>query len=178
GQVDDNHIIWEFLLGGGEVSDMCAQALTSYYSPADLGSTVTRSWSNKAAKAGHDPCVPTDGTPYFNSMPLLNEDVSVGGQGTSKGVTIAVGATKTIEVDLFSDAPTTGPWTVTAEDSSALTGDTPELVMTWDRLTGVNGEKLHLTITVDHASQYGAEGFIIESTLGDRTNTWAGLVGN
>ncbi len=177
-QVDDNHIIWEFLLGGGEVSDMCAQSRSSYYSPADVGATVTRSWSNAAAKAGHDPCVPTDGTPYFNSMPLLAESVNIPGLGTTKGVNIAIGATKTIEVDLFSDAPTSGAWTVDAVDSATLQGTDPELALAWDRTSGVNGEKLHLTITVLKQSQYGAEGFIITSSLGERQNLWAGIVGN
>ena len=34
----------------------------------------------------------------------------------TKGVTIPVGNSKTIEVDLFSDADTGGPWTVAADD--------------------------------------------------------------
>ena len=178
GNLDDAHIIWQFLLGGSEVSDMCAQSLSSYYSPPDIGSIVTRSWSNASAKAGHDPCVPTDGTPYFNSMPVLGESVNVGGQFNSKGVKIPVGSSKTIEVDLFSDAATSGPWSVDVTDSATLQGQTPELEFSWDRTSGVNGEKLHLTITVDKASQYNAEGFIISSTLGDRTNTWVGLVAN
>lgn len=177
-QVDDNHIIWEFVLGGGETGDMCAQSQSSYYVPSDLGVTVQRTWSNAAAKAGHDPCLPSDGSAYFNSMPLLSEKVNVAGQITTKGITIPVGQSKTIEVDLFSDAKTSGPWTVSATDSASLQGQTPELQFDWDRTSGVNGEKLHLTITVVKASQYNAEGFIIDSKLGSRRTFWAGLVGN
>ncbi len=178
GQVDDNHIIWEFVLGGGETGDMCAQSQSSYFVPSDLGVTVQRTWSNAAAKAGHDPCLPSDGTPYFNSMPLLSEKVNVAGQISTKGITIPVGQSKTIEVDLFSDAKTSGPWTVSATDSATLQGQTPELKFDWDRTSGVNGEKLHLTITVVKASQYNAEGFMIDSKLNGRRTFWAGLVGN
>ncbi|HEY2369523.1 MAG TPA: hypothetical protein VGH87_24160, partial [Polyangiaceae bacterium] len=32
-QVDDNHIVWEFVLGGGETGDMCAQFKASYVTP-------------------------------------------------------------------------------------------------------------------------------------------------
>jgi hypothetical protein len=178
GQVDDNHILWEYVLGGGEVGDMCAQFQTSFYKPTDLGFEVQRTWSDSAAVAGHDPCLPSDGTPYFNSMPVLPDMVSLGGQVNTKGIHIPVGGTATIEVDLFSDAPTQGPWTLKASDAAQLQGGTPTLQFAWDRTTGVNGEKLHLTITVTAASQYGAAGFILRSTLGSRHNSWFGLVGN
>ncbi len=178
GQVDDDHIFWMFFLGGGEVGDMCAQFSTSFYTPTDLGFAVQRTWSNAAAIAGHDPCVPADGTPYFNTMPVLNDSVSVGGQFTTKGVTIPVGQSGTVELDLFSDAPTSGPWTVSADDAAMLQGGTPTLQMSLDRTTGLNGEKLHLTINVMAASQYGAAGFIIRSQLGSRHTDWFGLVGN
>ena len=174
GQVDDDHILWEYVLGGGETGDMCAQFSASYVSPSDLGFVVQRSWSNASAKAGHDPCQPSDKSPYFNSMPVLNDKISIGGQGSTKGVHIPVGSSGTIEVDLFSDAPTSGPWTVSASDTSgagAITFD-------WDRTTGQNGEKLHLTINAVQKTQYGAAGFIIKSKLNGRTTSWFGLVGN
>jgi hypothetical protein len=178
-QVDDNHIIWMFALGGGEVGDMCAQSPDAYYAPTDIGNVVQRSWSNKSAKAGHNPCLPSDGLPYFNSMPVLTDKLTLGGgQLVSKGVTIPVGQSQTIEVDLFSDAATSGPWTVSALDTAQLQGQAPELKFDWDRTSGQNGEKLHLTITVLKASQYMAEGFIISSRLGTRENLWVGLVGN
>jgi len=178
GQVDDNHIIWEFVLGGGETGDMCAQNIDSFFKPSDIGNYVQRNWSNKAAAAGHNPCQPSAGLPYFNSMPVLNEKVSVAGQLTTKGVTIPVGSSKTIEVDLFSDANTGAAWTVTALDGATLQQQPAELSFSWDRTSGKNGEKLYLTIKVLKASQYGAEGFLIESTLGTQSSVWVGLVGN
>ncbi|HSQ66690.1 MAG TPA: hypothetical protein VLM85_25895, partial [Polyangiaceae bacterium] len=179
GQVDNNHLYWEFVLGGGETADMCAQFPGAFYVPNDIGNDVQRSWSNVSAKAGHDPCLPADGTPYFNSVPVLPDTLSLGGgQFTSKGIHIPLGQSATVEIDLFSDAATSGPWTVSAMDSAALQGSTPNLSFAWDRTTGQNGEKLHLTITVKSVSQYNAEAFMLESKLGGRTNLWLGLVGN
>ena len=178
-QVDDNHIIWEFVLGGGEVGDMCAQNQDSFFKDATIGNYVQRSWSNASALAGHNPCQPSAGLPYFNSMPVLNEKVSVGGgQLTTKGVTIPVGQSKTIEVDLFSDANTGAPWNVTAIDAAQLQNQPSELSFSWDKTSGQNGQKLYLTIKVLKASQYGAESFLIESQLGTQTSLWIGLVGN
>src|SRR6185312_2962472 len=170
GQLDDNHLVWEFVLGGGEIGDMCAQSPSAFYTPADIGSVVQRVWSNAKAKAGHDPCQPDDGSPYFNSMPVLPEKVTIAGQLTTEGVTIPVGQSKTVEIDLFSDAKTSGDWSVSAIDSATLQGQSPELDFAWDRTSGRNGEKLHLTITVKKASQYGAEAFLLESKLGLTTN--------
>ncbi len=178
GSVDDNHILWEFVLGGGEVGDMCAQSQSSFYKPLDIGFEVQRTWSDLAASGGHDPCLPSDGTPYFNSMPVLPDTVTVGGQITTKGIKIPVGQTGTVEVDLFSDAKTSGPWTVGAVDAATLQGNPATMNMTWDRTSGVNGEKLHLTINVTASSQYGAGAFIIQSQLNGRKNLWMGLVGN
>jgi hypothetical protein len=174
GQVDDNHILWEYVLGGGETGDMCAQFSASYVTPPDLGFSVQRSWSNAAAKAGHDPCQPADKSPYFNSMPVLTDSISLGGQGSTKGVHIPIGSSGTIEVDLFSDAPTSGPWTVSATDTSGA----GSITFAWDRTTGQNGEKLHLTINAVKKTQYGAAGFTIKSKLNGRTTSWFGLVGN
>ena len=176
-QVDNNHIIWEFVLGGGEVGDMCAQNPDSFFKQPTIGNYVQRSWSNKNALAGHNPCQPSAGLPYFNSMPVLTDKISIG-QGTTKGVTIPVGQSKTIQVDLFSDAPTGGPWFVDAIDAATLQQQSPELELTWDKKSGQNGEKLYLTIKVLKASQYGAEAFIIESQLAQQTSVWVGLVGN
>ena len=43
------------------------------------------------------------------------------------GVKIPVGGSKTIDVTLFSDAPTTGPWRVIAYDGNYLAGGSAEL---------------------------------------------------
>ena len=100
---------------------------------------------------------------------------------TSKGITIPVGQEKTIEVDLFSDGDTQGPWTVSAEDVLSTYyssyGFTPSMKFSWDRTQGVNGEKLHLTIMVTAKSSVGGgHAFLIKSTKGGRSTVWPGLV--
>jgi hypothetical protein len=177
-QVDNAHIYWLFTLGGGETADMCAQNPGAFVMDDEIGYTVQRSWSNVAAKASHDPCVPAiSGESYFNSAPVLPDSLKLGG-ATMKGIHIPVGESRTIEVDLFSDGPTSGPWEVKAVDGSALQGGQPNLDFTFDRTSGVNGEKLHLTIAVLSATPYKAETFLLISQLGEQRQLWVGLVGN
>ena len=77
---------------GGEVADICdAQTVRD-------GHTLTRVWSNAAALAGTNPCVPTD-TPYFSV------------QQTPDVITIAPGATKSFQITGWSLQPTED-WTV------------------------------------------------------------------
>jgi hypothetical protein len=181
-QTDEAHLIWTFALGGGETGDMCAQLPGAFTTFPEIAYTVQRSWSNASAKAGHDPCVPTiPGQAYFNSAPVLNDDIILGfgGQKISmKGVKIPVGGSKTVEVDLFSDAPTGGPWDVEVMDSSGFMGGSKMLDLSLDRTSGQNGEKLHLTINVLKASPYKAEAFYVISKLNGQANIWVGLVGN
>lgn len=180
-QVDNAHIYWLFALGGGETADMCAQQDASFYQFDELAYMVQRSWSNKAAKAGNDPCVPAiPGSVYFNSAPVLPDNVTLnlGQPVTMKGAKIAEGESKTIEVDLFSEAKTSGPWTVKALDGASLQGGSPELAFSFDKNSGVNGEKLNLTITVLKASQFKAEVFFLLSEMNGTRNIWIGLVGN
>ncbi len=178
-QVDDDHLAWAFFLGGSETGDMCAQDDSSFYQPQGFPYYVQRSWSNAAAAAGKDPCVPSlSDEPYFNSAPVLNDKLSLSGGGQSirtKGVKIPVGESKTIEIDLFSEAKTSGPWTVSAHE---LGGRTKTLDLSLDKSSGVNGEKLYLTITANSKSQYGASIFVLTSKLGSRSTRWVGFVGN
>jgi hypothetical protein len=182
-QCDDQDIYWLRALGGGETGDMCAQFDNAFTKFAEMPKfTVQRTWSNKAAKAGHDPCQPTQpGAVYFMAAPVLSDQItySLFGQMVNvRGVKIAVGESKTIDLDLFSDGDTGGPWTVSAQDASAGMGQPAKLSFNLDRSTGVNGEKLHLTITVNTAGKNKTETFFVDSTLGDQRNTWVGVVGN
>jgi len=185
GQVDQDHFIWN-IFGGSENGDMCAQNVGAFYKPAGFDYVVQRTWSNKFAKAGHDPCAPNlPGVSYFNSGPRMDEtvdlDLSLFGQPTitTQGMKIPVGKSRTIEVDLFSDGPTSGPWTVKAIDMLAqYTQSAPTLDFKWDRTSGLNGEKLHLTVTVKSEAGLvkGAHPFLLESKLGTQINTWPALV--
>jgi hypothetical protein len=178
--VDESHAVWAMLLGG-EAADLCVWVAESYYKDPDVGFTVQRSWSNQLARASHDPCAPREpGVAFFESAPVFPETVSFpvrGGSVSTQGVTISVGSSKTIEVDLFSDEPTSGPWSVRALDA-VPNGQPTTLGFQWDRTSGVNGDKLHLTISVtgSTSSSGGIHPFIIESWIGQTLQLWPGLV--
>jgi hypothetical protein len=186
--VDLNHVVWDVWSSGGEAGDLCQpEGAAARVTPPDVGNVVQRTWSNQLAAASHDPCAPDiAGQPFFGSAPVLDGAVTftsaLTGTITSQGVTIPVGQSRTIEVDLFSDAATSGPWTVSADDLLSTKfgsyGLPRTLSFAWDRTQGTNGEKLHLTITVTAAMPLfgGAHAFVINSTLGDRTYSWPGLV--
>ncbi|HEY8078619.1 MAG TPA: hypothetical protein VIF62_31025 [Labilithrix sp.] len=176
--VDDDHLAWQYVLGAGEVGDMCAQYDSSFYKDPEIGYFVQRSWSNAAAKAGSEPCVPAASTnPYFNAAPVFKDEIAVT-TGDTKGVKVPVGATKSFDLVLFSSAPTSGPWDVKV--STLGNSMTPAVEFTLDKTSGVNGDVIHVMVKADTAasSRLGATPFIIESTLGGDTNYWAGLVGN
>ena len=90
-----------------------------------------------------------------------------------------MGSSKTIELDLYSDAPTSGPWKVTVLDlTSAFFGGNPALSLSLDKTEGQNGDKLHLTIKALAKSSLGASPFWVQNDLGGVTTVWIGLVGN
>ena len=183
---DADHAVWS-LLGGGEAGDLCVpQGPSIEFTPPEIGYPVQRTWSNVAARASHDPCVPHVGSgAYFAAAPVLTQTVtfstSFTGSVTTKGIVVAVGASATVEVDLFSDGATNGPITVKAGDllssSYGSYGFAKTLDFAWDRTQGLNGEKLHLTVTVTASSFLGgAHAFTITATNGNRRQVWPGLV--
>jgi len=183
---DADHAVWS-LLGGGEAADLCVPSGPMIdITPLDIGYLVQRSWSNVAARASHDPCVPQlAGAAYFAAAPVLPQTVtfstSFTGSVTTKGIVIPVGASATVEVDLFSDGPLNGPILVKAGDllstSYGSYGFAKSLDFAWDRKQGVNGEKLHLTVTVTSGSFLGgAHAFMITAVNGNRRQVWPGLV--
>jgi hypothetical protein len=176
--VDPAHVYFQLVLGGGEVADMCAQWPASFFVPDDLPYLVQRAWSNASAMAGVDPCQPElDGETYFNAVPVLTDTVQIldGTQSQpTMGASIAPGATRTIDVQLYSEADV-GPWTVSAENVPV---GSHNLGFTWDTTTGNNGDVLHLAITVNYVdATYGGDVFLIESSLDGVTNYWLGYVG-
>ncbi len=166
---DVDHLIWNYV-PGAEVADMCDLEPQSFQRL--VGSyVVQRSWSNASALAGHDPCVPVLAQPYFNAAPVLTVKQNITFQSqvqTTNGLQLALGESKTIAVQLFSDAPTSD-WSVDAVDTT----QPPGFSFSWDAQTGNNGDTLHLTITRTAAS---ASEFAIESTAGTTTNLWFGFV--
>jgi hypothetical protein len=160
---DPDHEIWAFT-PGAELGDMC-----EYVGVADqrmLGTyLVQRTWSNASAAAGHDPCVPSLSTPFRSAAPILNDqltfDDGMGGTTMTKGVKVLVGTSQTIDVVLFSDAPTDAFPVRAVDVAAALQQQPAELSFSWDRMTGQNGETLHLTITRLKDGTGGGSEFVI-----------------
>lgn len=178
-ELDGPHRSWEYF-GGGEVGDVCAQFGNVFYKPTGITNLVQHTWSNAAAMAGHDPCEPDGLKPYFNSAPVMNDQVAMilqtGEQVTVLGVKVPLHGSKTIEVDLFSDAPTSKAWRVSGVDiSSQYLGGPQLLSFSFDKTTGQNGDKLQMTIK---SLQAGPAPFWIQSQLGSSVEFWIGVVGN
>ncbi len=162
--VDSDHIIWT-QYPGDELADLCEDEALSYQRL--IGTYLTaRFWSNPSAASGHDPCGPAIAGAYYNSVPVTTDNVTLMLSGQSvntKGVTVPLGKSVTIDVQLFSDAETM-PWTVQAQDASYLFGGMTELTFTWDQTMGNNGDTLHLTITRVNNGASGGTEFVIYST--------------
>ncbi len=177
--VDVDHMVWN-LMPLGEVGDMCAYQPQSYQRLVGAY-MVQRPWSNASALAGHDPCVPVLSEPYFNAAPILKDSLSLDYYGQSvvtKGVQVPLGQSKTIDVQMFSDAPT-ADWTVQAVDETYGTNQPHQLTFAWDSQSGNNGDVRHLTITrVANGTHAGTE-FILYAQRGFTTaNMWFGFAGN
>jgi hypothetical protein len=124
-----------------------------------------------------DPCQPDvlPQQPFVGAYPIMPDTVNAGSSG--KGALIAVGASKTIEVDCFTFQPT-APFTVNAREPRDV--PTPQLKFTWDATKCSNGDKLHLTIDVVAKGQNGIEPFVIQASVPGAADpqkpVWAGVV--
>ncbi len=179
-QIDNDDAIWQ-LMPGSELGDMCEFAHASFQ-PLVGSNFVQRTWSNVSAAAGHDPCVPVLATPYVEAAVNVPDRLfDIAGQTlTTRGIALAVGSSATVEVDLFSDAPTDADWTVVAFDAASKFNMMPtELTFSFDKATGHNGDKLQLTVTrvAAASSPFGVSEFVLESQVeGVTDGTWWTLV--
>ena len=151
-------------LRGDEVGDLCTWFDASI-TLGESGFVVQRSWSNDAAKAGHDPCVPAPDpatTPYFNTAP------------SSDNLTLAVGTSTTIDLTGFSDAPTSGDWKLNIIDVSSNTGGTAGVTsFGLSQPTAHNGSKLQLTVTLNKPTTPGHPDYLaIRSVKGTSVHLW------
>jgi hypothetical protein len=175
--LDEEHTLWGTSLGStNEIADLCNLGGT-FWAPPSVGYTISRSWSNAAANQHHNPCVPTPpGEPYFNSFPQTPDSFNLYATPSglaSRGVSLPIGTSKTVDVMLFSDAPTDGPWVVSASESPALPGRSNVLSLSLDRTSGVNGEKLHLTIVANATPELSTTSVVLISALGPRVAFWS-----
>jgi hypothetical protein len=155
---------WPAIGSGSEVADLCEW--TDGVRVTMEGSyVVARSWSNLAAAAGHDPCVPAPdptATPYFNVAPARD------------ALSIAVGEPTTLDLDAFSDGPT-ADWNVSVGDVSQQAGGTVQAVAaTLDRSTANDGTKLHLTITLNRVVPSAHPAFLMLTSLSMSTSRLLG----
>ena len=161
-------------LGGGEAADMCVDFLGLGQDEATEDAfTVQRIWSNSAAAAGGDPCVPasTSATPYFNAAP------------ETWLLTIPVGGSTTFTADAFSSAAMSS-WVLAGYDLNATqTVANPYLTITIGgaKTANVNnGDKVTVSVTLNqdpgtsagYSQQGGAPGLVL--SLNNATNPTAG----
>ncbi len=150
---------------GGEVGDVCVGRNDEYQ---ESGFAVQRSWSNTAAKASHDPCVPAPANEaYFNTAYASNSLASM-----------KVGDTKTIQLTAFSDAPT-DDWALRATDYAQQYGGTASLDIQLDKATANNGTKINMTVKVVAAPPKNFGGyalFSISSKNATGSHRWPGAI--
>jgi hypothetical protein len=122
-----------WLAFGPEVADVCFAIETNLSTP--IGPYLAqRSWSNAAAQAGHDPCVPSPpGTPYFNVAPAAGAEV----------LGLAVGESATFAVYAVSDGDA-GSWQV----QPVVANGSTTLVVTLDHGTLQSGDRALATVTL------------------------------
>ncbi len=173
--VDAAHHAWVDVYGGGEVADMCNLPDDQAVTLPGTTFRVQRAWSNAAALAGHDPCVPVDpARVYFNATSDAPDNVKLAGGVAGKGISIPLGGTRTVDVHLFSEGPK-APFKVIPEDLSKAIGGTQQLELSFDEDTGQNGQTLHLTIhVIGTASE---QLFRLDAYDGKNWNYWVGDVG-
>jgi len=150
-----------FGFAGGGLASACSLAVASFDAP----SPMPRVWSNAAAAAYHDPCVPTPSGAYFVSVPVAEDVVTLPTGDSAMGVLVPVGGTRTIDVHLLSDGPTPGNWSV----STQLLGNSG-FSFRWDTPVGMDGDTLHLLITAPNPPRQDV--VVIYSTRDERRSFW------
>lgn len=179
--VGDPDLAWG-IFGSSEVGDMCQYGQQASFTPNGYPFVVQRSWSNKAAWNRDDPCVPAVAPVYFVAAPIVSDTVTMNWYGVptqTRGVKLAVGQTRTIDVVLMANG-STAAWTVQANDLSPSLGGGATVKLTLDKTTGVAGDVLKLTIErVGTNSSAGVAPFVIRSSQkGGANHSWYAVVGD
>jgi hypothetical protein len=163
---DQAHAAFNFV--ASEVGTACQTEKP--VTPMDLGVAISRTWSNAAAAAYHEPCLPAPDTqPFFTAAAVLPDDVTMPMGGTIRGVKVPKGGSAKISLELLSDAPTSAPWTVQANSPEA------GYSFTVAPASGSNGDVMELTITDTGASAPSM--FVVSSGLNKRHTFWVGYAG-
>jgi len=178
---DPDHLAWDLYTGfNDELADACQNWQDAYYQESGaFPYWVQRSWSNAAAKAGHDPCVPAAAGVYHgmtlfpSAESTVKVDLSAIGapSATTQGFKVTVGKPLTFQVGFFSDA-STAPWTIGYDfpAQTLLFGTTGsplgngKATVSIDKKTGQNGDEANVTVTV---TQKGPGGFHVMAITWD-----------
>ena len=179
GALDDLHAAWGIAWGAYEIADLCAQNGDVFYTPTDFSFVLPRSWSNAAAKAGHDPCVPAAAGPYFVTLAPADDtfDVTIDGtKQSARGIAVPLGQSRTVPLALWADRAV-DPWSIAFVDESSWKGGAPRLTFAIDRTSAKVGDVVSLTIHAVARGTYGVAPFLIQSSGSGRVTTTVGLVG-
>src|SRR5262249_32391581 len=146
---DSNHLAW-LLAEASEVGDLCEFDPSAAYVPPGYPWYVQRIYSNSAAAALKNPCVPAATSTYFYGAPLVPDQVPLDllGTGTPEPaavVKIAVGSQATVPVKLVGPASVTA-MQVQAFDLAQFTGQPTTMSFALSAQTGAPGDTLQLTI--------------------------------
>ena len=150
-----------FTAAGTEPADPCG-LVSEGRSVVEGGFAVQRAWSNRAARAGHDPCVPASAqAPYLALVPQ-----------TPTVRLAAPGATATIRLDAASDRDVAAAWAVSAIDLTGRQESERYVEVQLDRQAVKAGESavLSLRLLKLHPQQRAVVGVV--STLGPHWHTW------
>jgi hypothetical protein len=184
---DQNHLAFEFFNQfQDELGDACESFTTSTDSTDFAPYTVQRQWSNKSAAAGSQWCLPKLAEPFYNTtflptsnLDTINVDLTSLGMGfgpvQSKGFKVALNATRTFPIGLFSDMPTGGAFTLDiqglgtdypiAQDQNGNDINNGNATVTLDKTSGQNGDIANVTVTPTAYSSLGITFFYVRAVL-------------
>lgn len=177
---EHDDIAWG-MAGGGEIGDMCEYNEDAPLFPSTYAFTVQKQWVSSKAFSLHDPCQPSTET-YFAAAPtlpdLISYDIGLGPSST-KGVKIALGSQKTIDVTLVADATWTPDILVDVQDASFFFGQKGVLSFNVNPKSGKVGDTIKVTINrLGTNQQFGLEPFLITAHSNGVSRSWWGLVGD
>jgi len=167
---------------------MCAFHANAAITPPDIGFAVQRTWSNAAAAAFEDPCVPAGSPasdPLFLAAPLGEGPITLDmqeGPVATQGFLLPSGQSITVDIGFHGAAgAATGTWTVTPFTYTMEHGQPePYLQFSPSTLTGQSGDVVPLTITriAEDTAGNGGDAVKLVSTMGSATNEWYFAVTN
>ncbi len=165
---DADHYAWEmWTQKQDELADACQDNDDAYYTDvAPFAYALQRSWSNASAAAGHNPCVPVPSVPNYSAVAMNPVPITLTVNTktvSTKGFTIPVGQTQTIQVGLYSDAPTSD-WTVSVVEGDGFsTPSTSHLTITQSATSGNNGDVINVGITTTATNARGVLATILST---------------